>query len=143
MMGKSRWRCLGSVYVYDLPHSIIVFNRVFSSSRIFIAVDIASSASSSSSSCLFLIRIIRRLFYFRSNQASSTHGLPFVSDRGGVFIQTFDVDDVLPNLRRNLDVRNQLNQVVNRVDRRMNGFEALNLLPNRVGIVDYRLKLRS
>lgn len=32
-MGKRRWRqCLESVYVYDLPHSIIIFHRVFNSS---------------------------------------------------------------------------------------------------------------
>lgn len=58
-------------------------------------------------------------------------------------ILTFDVDDVLPNLRSDLDVRNKLNEIVNGVDRGMNWLEALDLLSNGVRVVDNRLKLGS
>lgn len=59
------------------------------------------------------------------------------------FIITFNVHDVLANLRRHLDVRDKFDQVVDGVDRWMYRLEALYFLTNRKRIVYNCLELRS
>lgn len=59
------------------------------------------------------------------------------------FIITFNVHDVFANLRRHLDVRDKLDQVVDGVYRWMYRLEALYFLTNRKRIVYNCLELRS
>lgn len=67
----------------------------------------------------------------------------WLKDKVIIIVRTFDVHYVLPNLSCDLNVGNELDEIINCVNRWMNRLEPLDLLTNRVRIVDDRLKLRS
>lgn len=55
---------------------------------------------------------------------------------------TFNADNMVPDLLGNQAVGHMLDQVVNRVDGRMDALEALDLLANRTRIVQVGLQMR-
>jgi hypothetical protein len=55
---------------------------------------------------------------------------------------TFDANDVVSYLLGHQAVRNQINQVVDGINRRVDALEALDLLSDGQGVVEERLQLR-
>lgn len=55
---------------------------------------------------------------------------------------TFNADDVVAYLRRHLPIVQQVDQMVDGIDRRVDALEALNLLPNGQRVVKQRLQMR-
>jgi hypothetical protein len=104
--------------------------------------------------CSYCIKCIILLFLnnfsycslvFISRQQSSSHDscLILLISSNARALNTFDVDDMLPNLCSDLDVWYELDEIINCVNARMNWFKALDFLSDGVGIVQNRLKMGS